>query len=535
MSNQLAAYFWTQTLTGRVRAFALADSGPLRVSRRGGGFRGRVSLLALVWLALVSGWGLGNQVRAAVFDFDTGTPLLAVNQRLPLDQTASGVTAHYSASSGGFAVETSYSILYPVSSFTNQFLYPAGSLGSVLEIRFSEMMTNISFPFATLQIIETTDLETPIRLDAYTNSTASQPVGGVSATGVYGGGPNPTDPWPQGILNFTSAVPFNLVRISVPNVVPLPTTGQAYDFLVDNITVQRAGGASCLITATSSPAGYGSVAGTGGYSVGLTASLMARPLLGYVFTNWTENGTVVSASNPYEFIAKTNRNLSANFTAANFTVKAAAVPFAGGSTTLTNTGSYAAGTILTGEASAKAGYGFVNWSRGVNSATATNIVSTSPSYTFVVNSNFTVLANFQPGNTVALSAWPADGGAVSGGGIYPASSNLTVSATASPGYAFINWQQGGAVVSSSSNYTRAATSNLTLVANFDPVLHIARATPGVARIYWPYPAAGFQLLQNSSISGTNWVQITNVIAVGGLNQVNCMTTGRCGFYRLFHP
>ncbi len=434
-----------------------------------------ICMTRLCWRSLLAAWllafsgGFCSEGQTAFFDFDTGTPAPAVNQGLPLDQTAGGVTAHFVAASGNFTVQTAYFIGYPVSSFSNQFLYPAGSKGAVLEIRFSELLTNISFSFATIQISAISGMETPIQLVAYTNSAATPPVGSVSAAGIYGGGPDPTDPWPQGIISFSSPVRFNLVRISVPTLVPAPALGQATDFLIDNLTVQRAGGASCLISSSAAPIGSGTVAGTGSYSAGLTASLTATPALGYVFNNWSQNGAVISAANPYSLSAMTNRNLTANFASANYTVKSGASPFAGGASSLGASGSYPAGTNLTAIATAKAGYQFVNWLQGATSATAANVAGTSTNLTFTVNSNCTLIAVFSPEKTVSLTASPAGCGATSGAGVYTAGSTVTVLASASPGYKFVNWQQGGAVVSTACNYSFAVNSSVSLVANFQPV------------------------------------------------------------------
>ncbi len=421
----------------------------------------------LFWGVMLAGV-LPALSQSALIDFDTGSPALAVNKGLPLDQTAGGVTAHFSASSGNFTVQTAYFTGYPVSSFTNQFLYPAGALGSVLEIRFSEMVTNISFSFATIQVSQNVDLETPIYLQAFTNSPSNPPVGSASATGLYGGGPDPTDPWPQGKLSFSSPTPFNLVRISVPNVVPAPATGQAYDFLLDNIRVGRAGGASCTITAGVAPASGGSVLGTGAYSVGISSSLLATPNLGYQFANWTENGVALSSANPYAFTATTNRTLTANFVVSNLTVKVGCSPFAGGSVNLSSLASYPAGTNLTAVATPKPGYGFVSWLQGAALASATNVVGTSPTYTFTVTSNSTLLATFLPLETVSLSV-SSEGGVVSGGGVYLYGSPVKAMAIPALGYGFLGWRQGGVLVTNAAIYRFPASASVSLVASFAPV------------------------------------------------------------------
>ena len=68
--------------------------------------------------------------------------------------------------------------------------------------------------------------------------------------------------------------------------------------------------------------------------------------------------------------------------------------------------------------------------------------------------------------SITVSASPSAGGTVSGGGMFPAGSSPTVTASANSGYTFANWTAGGSVVSSSANYTFTLNSDRMLVANF---------------------------------------------------------------------
>ena len=69
--------------------------------------------------------------------------------------------------------------------------------------------------------------------------------------------------------------------------------------------------------------------------------------------------------------------------------------------------------------------------------------------------------------TVNVSANPAIGGTVTGGGTYPQGQSCTVTATANDGYNFVNWTEGGNVVSTQANYTFVVNGNRNLVANFE--------------------------------------------------------------------
>jgi len=342
--------------------------------------------------------------QSATFDFDTGAPALSTYQDLPVDQATGGVTAHFRVAAGAYSVQTAASLGgLRLSLFSGHFPAPANRTGSMLEIQFSELVTNVTFAFATIQV-QPIEQETPIRLTAYTNSAATPVVGMANATGVYGG-PAGNDSWPMGTLTFNSSVPFNLVRISVPTIVPPPSTGQATDFCLDNLTVQRAGGLTGTITASSSLAGGGLITGGGGYSAGLTATLTAEANLGYGFVSWTEDGTVVSSSASYSFVVSADRTLVANFTPI-FAITTSSSPVAGGTTS--GNGNYGSGTNVTVGATANAGYAFANWTQGGS------VVTNAASYTFVATANRALVANFAPLLSIAFSApgalilsWPA--------------------------------------------------------------------------------------------------------------------------------
>ena len=71
---------------------------------------------------------------------------------------------------------------------------------------------------------------------------------------------------------------------------------------------------NCTITTTCSPSNGGSISGNqGSYPAGSTVTLVAIPVSGYTFSNWTENGTIVSTNATYSFTVTGNRTLVANF------------------------------------------------------------------------------------------------------------------------------------------------------------------------------------------------------------------------------
>ncbi len=72
--------------------------------------------------------------------------------------------------------------------------------------------------------------------------------------------------------------------------------------------------------------------------------------------------------------------------------------------------------------------------------------------------------------TIAVSASPAAGGTVAGGGSFNPDTSQTVIATANAGYRFTNWTEGNTIVSTSASYTFTVGAARTLVANFTPLV-----------------------------------------------------------------
>jgi hypothetical protein len=150
------------------------------------------------------------------------------------------------------------------------------------------------------------------------------------------------------------------------------------------------------------------------------------------------------------------------------TIATSASPLAGGSTS--GGGAFDDGTHITVIASHNPGYAFVSWTEGGN------VVSNTAVYPFTVNGSRTLVANFVQTFDIATSAAPPAGGNTSGGGTFNSGVGVTVVATANPGYAFVNWTEGGNAVSAAASYSFNPTANRTLVANFVAVYTIATSS-----------------------------------------------------------
>ena len=215
------------------------------------------------------------------------------------------------------------------------------------------------------------------------------------------------------------------------------------------------------ISVSASPTNGGTVTGGGAFHYGDNCTVNATAANGYTFTNWTENGNVVSTQANYQFVVTGNRTLVAHFTTQapnTYTINVSASPTNGG--TVSGGGTYQQGHSCTVHATANSGYSFTNWTENGN------VVSTSANYTFTVNSNRNLVAHFMQLYTINVSASPTDGGTVTGGGTYQQGQQCTVIATAAQGFTFTDWTENGSVVSTDPNYSFPVISNRTLVANF---------------------------------------------------------------------
>ena len=198
----------------------------------------------------------------------------------------------------------------------------------------------------------------------------------------------------------------------------------------------------------------------------------------------------------------------------NYTISTSSSPAAGGSTS--GGGSFASGSSCTVVANVNAGYTFNNWTENGNH------VSVYPNYTFTVDGNRNLVANFgQLFYTVSTSSSPTSGGTTSGGGSFASGSSCTVTASPNNGYSFTNWTVNGSPVSSSASYSFTVSSNRTLVANFAQIQYTVSTssspTSGGTTSGGGSFASGSSCTVTASPSNgysfTNWTEYGNIISV----------------------
>ncbi len=210
------------------------------------------------------------------------------------------------------------------------------------------------------------------------------------------------------------------------------------------------------ITTSVNPENAGIVTGAGSYLYGTQATITATPNEGYVFVNWTKNNVEVSTNPSYTFTVEEAAEYVANF---NIVISATANPTAGG--TVTGAGNYAYGTTCQLVATNNSGYEFVNWTKGGVE------VSTEPSYSFTVEAPGAYVANFNPIEfEINAIVNPAEAGTVSGAGMYMVGTNCTLTATANPGYEFVNWTKDNVEVSTNASLSFTVEGAATYYANF---------------------------------------------------------------------
>ncbi len=121
---------------------------------------------------------------------------------LPIDLTAGGITAHFTATGQGYSIQSSSTA--PVSPWNGQFLYPSSIYASDLMISFSKALKDFSIHYSPQELA--CDNSATIRATAYWNGAL---VGSAetNATALC------TCTWAVQQLTFSSTRPFNSVVI----------------------------------------------------------------------------------------------------------------------------------------------------------------------------------------------------------------------------------------------------------------------------------------------------------------------------------
>ena len=184
---------------------------------------------------------------------------------------------------------------------------------------------------------------------------------------------------------------------------------------------------------------------------------------GYHFVNWVDAGSNVITDNPYTFVVNSNVTLRAVFAAdsvapTTYTVTVNVNDSTMGHVTGVPTAPVTANTVISLTAVPEAGYHFVSWSNGANTATITVTVTSDTVLTATFAAN--------PADTYTLTvAYDATMGSVEGIPEAPVAAGTVVTLTAIPaeGYHFVEWSTG----ETTATISVTVNSNMTLTATFE--------------------------------------------------------------------
>lgn len=181
------------------------------------------------------------------------------------------------------------------------------------------------------------------------------------------------------------------------------------------------------ITLATADAAMGGVVGSGDYAYLTVVPIEVVPEYGYQFRGWSDG----NSDNPRQLVVRGDTSLTAWFDPVVFDVTVAVNDTAMGMATLAGSSEYL--TIDTATATARYGYHFTGWNDG----------DTTNPRLVTVTGDLTLTALFAPNvYTVALASADAIMGSVTGGGEYAYLSTATVTAVASQGYQFRQWNDG---------------------------------------------------------------------------------------------
>ncbi len=141
------------------------------------------------------------------------------------------------------------------------------------------------------------------------------------------------------------------------------------------------------IELTADPANGGVLYGAGTYGYGQVVDVAAWSEIGYNFVNWTYNGNEVTTDTSFSFYADYNYHLIAHFEPESYNITATANPSTGGTVTGNGEYNYEETAILS--AVEETGYNFVSWTENGTE------VSTDINYSFIVEKNRALIANFE--------------------------------------------------------------------------------------------------------------------------------------------
>ena len=256
------------------------------------------------------------------------------------------------------------------------------------------------------------------------------------------------------------------------------------------------------------PEGAGTVEGTGFYGVNDVAHLTAVPVDNCHFKSWEYNGQIISTQSELNLTITSNMHLIAHFECENkVNVNTEVVPEGAGYVTgnglVNGSGLYEINDIVTLTATPINNCQFVAWEYNGQ------VVSTQPQYTFVVTNDIHLVAHFECGNMVLVSAdvVPANSGFVTGTGLYNVGDLVTLRAIPMANWSFNNWIYNDVTVSNDEVYSFVAQTNIQYVAKFKNNYAIEDTEEPTIKIY-PNPADGSVTVESENME---YIQVFSIL------------------------
>jgi hypothetical protein len=163
--------------------------------------------------------------QAVLFDFDNASP----SSPLPIVQTVSGITAHFSATSQGYSIQSANTMGFTPQGFAGLCVYPSSVYLADLLINFDQTLTDFSIMYSCQEL--GCDDAATMRVTAYMNGSI---VGTSTKTASNPG------TWPVDTLKCNFSQGFDSVVVHYDS---HPPTCQDYGviFMADNMRVTANG------------------------------------------------------------------------------------------------------------------------------------------------------------------------------------------------------------------------------------------------------------------------------------------------------
>jgi uncharacterized repeat protein (TIGR02543 family) len=328
-------------------------------------------------------------------------------------------------------------------------------------------------------------------VSSYTVTLSANPLAGGTQTGAgaFSSGASVT-------VTATPAIGYTFTYWTESGIIV--STSAGYTFIISGNRTLVANYANIVYTVavSANPSAGGTPSGGGSFNYGNSVTVTANTATGYTFTNWKENGIIVSTTASYTFTISVNRILVANFTINTYTLNVTATN--GSVAKNPNQTTYDYGTTVTLTPTPNTGYTFTSWS---GDATGTN----NP-LTVTMNANKNITANFTL-NTYSLNVVALNGIVVKNPEqtLYDHGTTVSLTATANSGYTFTGWS--GDAVGTISPTSVLMNANKNVTANF--TLISAVCTPKVDL----GTSGNYVILTKAGISTTGVTAITGNMGV----------------------